>query len=208
MLPPPAFSSKGNVPGSAVLWPEINTSRLGVGTVTPSSFPVNSVVHGVSEGSGEVMDGEVMEGGTEGGEELELVLGLAQNKLHHWACTGEERRKRRARERRRAPILFLCLTVVSQHTLMHAYPVHCGHYTCANRHITKTSAAFPAMRGTQHYLHSRILQGVQVNLKKIFKGRLFSLLLFSLLFLFSSSPLSLCPCFLDPSLSLALSLTA
>lgn len=56
-----------------------------------------------------MMDGEAIEGGTEGGGEPVPVLGLAQMKPHHWARTGEERRKTRARQRRRAPILSLFL---------------------------------------------------------------------------------------------------
>lgn len=64
-------------------------------SVPLSSVTGHSVVPGVSEGPREVTDGEAMDGG----EELVLVLGLAQMKLHHWARTGEERRRKRARER-------------------------------------------------------------------------------------------------------------
>lgn len=124
LLPPPAFSSGGNVPGSAVLFPKIDTPWLGEGdstdasvwvlpsgafSVTLSSVTTQSVVPGVSEGPVEIMDGEVMMGGIEVGVELVLVWGFAQRRLHHWACTVDEKRKKRARVWRRAPILWLCL---------------------------------------------------------------------------------------------------
>ncbi|TNN77300.1 hypothetical protein EYF80_012414 [Liparis tanakae] len=109
-------------PGSAVLRPRIDATGLGVGVigdpsrailVTSSSLTVttHSVAPGVTGGPREVMDEEGMEGGMEGGAaELVLVSGLAQNTLHQWACTGEERRRRKSeRERRWAPILRLRL---------------------------------------------------------------------------------------------------
>lgn len=105
-----------------------------------------------------------MEGGTEVEEELELVLELPQIKRNHWACTGEERRKKRARESRRAPILSLCLIAVSEYTLMHTIllTVATKYYTSANRHIAKTGALFLAQEEAHRTTCTcRILQSVR-----------------------------------------------
>lgn len=68
-------------------------------SITPSSFPTQSVsVRGGSEGPGEAMNPEVTVGGMEEGEVSVSVIGFAHNKLHHWACMEEKRRKRIARE--------------------------------------------------------------------------------------------------------------
>lgn len=78
-----------------MLGPKIDIPGLGVGLSTDPSVRVllpsgafsvtascltttHSVAPGVPERPGEVMDGEEIEGGIEGGAELVLVLGFAQ----------------------------------------------------------------------------------------------------------------------------------
>lgn len=117
LLTPPALSSGGNVPDSVVLCPKMDPPGLGVGvsadpsvwvlssrafSATPFSVAGQSVVAGVSEVTAEVTDEEV----TGRGAELMVVLGFAQSRLHHWARTGEQKRRTSARERWRAPILL------------------------------------------------------------------------------------------------------
>lgn len=72
-----------------MLRPGMDALRLGVGGagVGPSLWVLPSITTGsvvLAGGSGDVKEGEV-EGGTEGGEELEPALGPPQRKLHHWA---------------------------------------------------------------------------------------------------------------------------
>lgn len=73
----------------------------------PPSFinTTTSVAPVASDGPNGVMDGEGIGGGMEGEAEPLLVLEFPQKKLHHWACTGEEKRRKRARGRQRALIL-------------------------------------------------------------------------------------------------------
>lgn len=97
-----------------------------------------------------MMGGEVLEGG----EESELVLGFAQIKLHHWACVEEDRRKRRARERPKAPIL-LFLTRLQKRAVMYTERVNCNYeifHMCKQAYgRDRCRDRFPAMRGRRQH---------------------------------------------------------